>query len=59
AAFRFPTREHPDTQKAFRFLLSVFTGYLGGTFRFLFYPPGRVEKPPGSSNRVEWVIMAY
>ncbi|KYM99958.1 hypothetical protein ALC62_09288, partial [Cyphomyrmex costatus] len=53
AAFRFPTRVHPNTQKTFRFLLSVFTGHLGGTFRFLFYSPGRVEKPPGCSSRVE------
>ncbi|KYN03843.1 hypothetical protein ALC62_05357, partial [Cyphomyrmex costatus] len=58
AAFRFPTQVHPVTQKAFRFLLSAFIGHCG-TFRFLFYPPGRVKKPPGSLSQVEWVIMAY
>ncbi|KYN06194.1 hypothetical protein ALC62_02867 [Cyphomyrmex costatus] len=59
AAFRFPTRVHPGTQKAFRFLLSAFIGHLGGTFRFLLYPPRgvRVEKPPGSLSREDWVIM--
>ncbi|KYN21962.1 hypothetical protein ALC57_05653, partial [Trachymyrmex cornetzi] len=55
AAFRFFTREHPD-KKAFKFLLSAFIGRLGGTFKFLFYPPGRMEKSPGSLSRVEWVV---
>ncbi|KYQ46575.1 hypothetical protein ALC60_14419, partial [Trachymyrmex zeteki] len=59
ATFRFSIRVHPDTQKAFRFLLSAFIERLGGTFRFLLYTPGRVEKPPGFMNRVEWVVMAY
>ncbi|KYM95894.1 hypothetical protein ALC62_13457, partial [Cyphomyrmex costatus] len=44
AAFRFPTRVHPDTQKAFRFLLSAFIVHLGGTFRFLLYEGGKTTR---------------
>ncbi|EGI68547.1 hypothetical protein G5I_02776 [Acromyrmex echinatior] len=59
AAFRFPTRVHPDTQKVFRFLLSAFIRRLGRTFRFLLYPLRKLEKPPGFLSQMEWVVVAH